>query len=272
MSPARDRSTTTWRSSGWPRFWAEKTMVYAQGVGPLTGNRARKWVARTLGRADAITLRDPDSAQLLESIGIKRPVTVAADPSFLVDPDLEAADRILAGRGVAGRELIGISLRPWPGMLDWLRPAAETLGQISEEAGAAAVVIGMQPREDAEVCGMVPGGVVLDELHGVRAIKGVISRCGLVVGMRLHALMFAASECVPFVPLVYDTKVASFAEMTGQRADVRVGATDPSVLADTIRQAWAGRADIARELRLKTEGIRDMAMSPARIAGNLLGR
>ena len=126
-----------------------RTMVFAQGIGPLTRSSARTWVARVLNKTSAITVRDLDSAQLLESIGVKRPVDLVADPAFLVEPDLEAADRILASNGLAGKELIGVALRPWAGSEDWLQEAARTIGRVCDELGARAVVIPMQPDQDA---------------------------------------------------------------------------------------------------------------------------
>ena len=79
------------------RFFGRKTMIYAQGVGPLIRKSTRRAVARTLNAVNLITVRDPDSKALLESIGVNRvPIHLSADPSFWVEPDLDAADRLLA--------------------------------------------------------------------------------------------------------------------------------------------------------------------------------
>src|SRR5690606_33587188 len=49
-------------------------------------------------------------------------------------------------------------------------------------------------------------------------IKGLLSHCQLVVGMRLHSLIFAAGTGVPAVALVYDPKVRNFMNTLGLSA------------------------------------------------------
>lgn len=57
-------------------------VIYGCGAGPIHTSMG-KWSLRFLCRfADSISVRDPQSKQLLESIGVKRPITIIGDPAF----------------------------------------------------------------------------------------------------------------------------------------------------------------------------------------------
>lgn len=243
-----------------------KTMVYAQGVGPLIRPGIRKGVAKAFNKADAITVRDADSTALLREIGVTREVRLSADPAFMIEPDLEAADRILSEAGLAGRPLIGISLRPWPGQDEWLASAAHSLAALGEELGAAVAFIPMKEPDDAAVG---DEGIVLRHGGDPRIAKGLIARCEMVVGMRLHSLIFAAGAGVPFVPLVYDPKVSSFSAEADQPAGVEVGDPDPDALVEAVRQAWGERQALAGRLSEKTAEFRRLAAISGEIAAEL---
>ena len=253
------------------QFLRKKTAIYAQGIGPLNNTGTRSAVGRTLNKTSLVSVRDEQSRNLLVSIGVNRqPIHVVADPSFVVEPDIEAADNALAGIGLGGKELIGVSLRPWPLVSGWLEKAAEGIAQACEELGVAAVLIPMQEPEDAVVCGSVAKGVMLREIGGVRAIKGLIARCDLVVGMRLHSLIFAASEGVPFVPIVYDPKVSAFASMAGMEDGVDVESLTAETMRNAVRLAWAQRASLGEQLKQRVADLRQLALEPGELVRTLL--
>jgi len=241
-----------------------KTMIYAQGVGPLQRPAIRAAIAKAFNRASAITVRDQDSSALLREIGVTREAQVCADPSFLVEPDLDAADRIISDAGLTGRDIVGIALRPWPGHDEWLADAARDITALCAEIGAQPAFIPMQEPDDA-----VFGDASATLRHGgdPRVAKGLIARCRMIVGMRLHALIFAAAAGVPFVPIAYDPKVSSFAADAGAS---RVELGDSTALAGTIRTTWQDREALARKLASRSAEFRESAMLPARIAANLL--
>lgn len=233
-----------------------RTVIYAQGVGPLIRPGIRRGVARAFERADAITVRDGDSKALLREIGVTREVHVAADPAFLVEPDSAAADRIIDEAGLSGKDLIGIALRPWPGYEDWLSEASEAIQHACADVGAQPAFIPMQESEDSEAC---QGAPVLR--HGGRpeVAKGLVARCKLIVGMRLHSLIFAAGADVPFVPLSYDPKVSAFAAETESAGGVQIG--DPvDSLHEAVREAWNQRDLLAKALSEKSRQLRETAL------------
>lgn len=244
-----------------------KTMIYAQGVGPLNRPAIRKAIARAFNRTDLITVRDEDSKALLREIGVTREIHLSADPSFLVEPDLEAADRIIGQAGLADRSIIGVSLRPWPASGDWVAQAATSITQVCEELGAAAAFIPMQESEDASIG---EGAVVLRHGGDPGVAKGLIARCELVVGMRLHSLIFAADAGVSCVPIVYDPKVSSFAIEAGLAAGVEIGSPDAGALADAVRQAWAQRHATGQKLAAGALEFRKRSMRSGELAAKLL--
>jgi len=246
-----------------------RTMAYAQGVGPLNREKVRVAVAKTLNRTDVISVRDEGSKALLESIGVKREVVVAADPSFVVEPDLKKADTIITQAGLGGQKIIGVSLRPWHGCEEWLRDAALITAEACDELGVRAAFIPMQVAEDSAI-GNGTGVPILRHGGDVRTAKGLIARCELVVGMRLHSLIFAAGAGIPFVPVIYDPKVSSFAAAVDMGQGVEAGSSKPDELKRHIVKAWEERASSKSKLISRTVELRDQALVPGKLAGKLL--
>lgn len=252
------------------RVFGKKTMVYAQGIGPLSGEGARRSVVRAMNRTDLITVRDADSKAMLESIGVTKLVHLSADPSFLLEPDLVAADGILDAKGLAGRDFIGVSLRAWQGS-DWARTVGEAIKSAAEEVRVPLAYIPMQEPEDSAMLSVLGHDAIgLTNLGGPAVVKGLIARCGLVVGMRLHALIFAAGVGTPFVPLVYDPKVASFAASVGQGPGTDIASLDAGVLRRSIVETWQRREEIASDLLDKADDLTELALQSGHLARTLL--
>ena len=125
------------------RLLRRRTMIYAQGVGPLVRDGVRRAVARAMNRTDLITVRDPDSKSLLEEIGVTKPIHLSADPSFVLEPDVREADRLLAERGLSRAALMGVSLRPWSGSGEWLAEAAEGVRLAAGRSGVKVICVPM---------------------------------------------------------------------------------------------------------------------------------
>jgi len=251
------------------RFFRKPVAVYAQGIGPLIRPWSRRAVARALEGVDLLTVRDTDSKQLLESIGVRMPIAVVADPSFVMEADLAAADALIDHVGLAGREFVAASLRPWPGAQREIDECATGICRACDERGLPVLSIAMQPEEDGGVS-RLPGAMTLDGSLGPDVIKGVLARAKLVVGMRLHALIFAAAEGVPFVPVVYDPKVESFAQWAGQPAGVGVDRATSEAMREAVLGAWDDRERLAEIARTRASEGRESALEAARLTAGLI--
>ncbi|MFN3649537.1 MAG: polysaccharide pyruvyl transferase CsaB [Armatimonadota bacterium] len=188
------------------KLWGKRTMVFAQGIGPLVRPAARRWTAETLSRVDAITVRDADSAELLQEIGVRGPsVEVTADPVFALEP--QVTERVTAA--ALHRPVIAVSLRPWEGVERILDPLATALGRFEGEVALHAWPL--YGAEDLPVCealaSRLPSMQVMRETLSPGEWMALAGWTDAVVAMRLHALIFAAARSVPVAGISYDPKV-----------------------------------------------------------------
>jgi polysaccharide pyruvyl transferase CsaB len=252
-------------------FLRRPAMVYAQGIGPLERPAIRRSAAHVLNRTRLITVRDTDSSALLESIGvIKPPVYVTADPSFLVEPDIEAACDLIDEHALTGRQLIGVALRPWMGD-GWLRAAIEGILDACEQLGVVPLTIPMQESEDLDISSRLPSGVMINGGGDAHIIKGIIAQCGLLVGMRLHSLIFAADVGVACVPIAYDPKITAFAGSIGRQPGMDVTSPDAGLLRDSIVNAWNERERLSAVIGGQAHLLREQALCSGKHLASLLG-
>jgi polysaccharide pyruvyl transferase CsaB len=201
-------------------------MTYAIGVGPLHDPENQRQVKENLNRAAALTVRERSAKKVLEDIGVEHEITVTADPALLLKPE-PLPPHTLAREGIDRKDrLIGISVRE-PGM------AAPDLNQEKYHALLANAADYMVERYDADIVfvPMEPKALDLQHSHAVMAqmlrpqratvLKGsyspgqtltLMQYFMFAVGMRLHFLIFAALQGVPFVALPYASKVVGLLE------------------------------------------------------------
>ena len=214
-------------------------MVYAQGMGPLSGGLNRWLTGRLVRGAAAVSVRDEVSKTLLAELGVpEERVEVTADAAALLDPvPYEDTAWMLPPREAGPR--VAFALREYPGCEGLVEGAVEAARVLRDEEGAQVVPLALHPGDEvvAEMLGSVKKGS--DPFSVVRVVE-------LVVAMRLHAAIFAAASGVPFVGLAYDPKVKAFAQSVGSRW-VPAEATAEEVVA-AVREAWEAR-DSEREAR-----------------------
>jgi polysaccharide pyruvyl transferase CsaB len=200
-------------------------LVYAVSAGPLQDAAARTLVRDTLTRAAAVTVRERRARQLLEEIGV-REIEVTADPAFLLEPGPLPAEALQREGLNENRRLIGLSVRE-PGAAapdidetHYHALLANAADYMVDRLEADLVFVPMEPRrKDTQHSHAVVSRMAY--AHRATVLKGeytsgqLLSLMGhfdFAVGMRLHFLIFAALNRVPFVALPYSSKVGGFLE------------------------------------------------------------
>ncbi|WP_035106907.1 polysaccharide pyruvyl transferase CsaB [Desulfovirgula thermocuniculi] len=254
-------------------------VFYAQGIGPVTTEAGRRLVRRVAERARLITVRDGESAAELRHLGVKRPpVVVTADPVLGLDPAAvggEKGEAVLAEVGAAGRPVVGVALREWPG---FGAEQEEALARVLDglcRRGLAVVFIPLHFPADLGVSRRVaarmaePAAVVSRALSVEEALSlfGCLHLC---LGMRLHALVFAAVFNVPLVGLSYDPKVERFLARINWRPPLPAGAFDFAALSREVEEVLAGHEAAREKLRLAVEPLKAQARLTPRLVRDLL--
>lgn len=266
------------------------TCVYAVGVGPLRTAEGQALTRAIMKVASAISVRDAASQDLLANLGIARDrIIVTADPAFAwTDPEAEVSMWMRPPDATRDRRpLVGIALRQWDVEVDpagWETAVARGLDRFLEETGGRALFIPLQwmegdrPENDVAVAQRVlekmKSRTAAEVLQGslshtekIRALAG----CDLMVGMRLHAVVFALMYGIPFVALNYDPKIVSLAMRVGQdHAILDLPGLTPERVARGLALAWQDRHKTAARLRHEAEHLRALALEDARRAVALL--
>jgi polysaccharide pyruvyl transferase CsaB len=258
-------------------------MVYAVSAGPLQDPAAQKMVRACLTRADVVTVRERRARQVLEEAGVHREIEVTADPAFLLDPEPLPPDA-LKHEGLSGRHrLVGVSVRE-PGV------AAPDIDERHYHALLANAADYMVDRFDADLV-FVPmerrvqdmqhsHAVIALMAHADRAtvLKGeyspgqmlsMVGNFAFAVGMRLHFLMFAALQGVPFVALPYADKVRGFLEDL-EIAMLPLERLNAGQLIAYIDRSWDMRRNIQARIDHALPGLQARARETHNIAVRLL--
>ena len=243
--------------------------LFAVGVGPLTTEAGRALTRAAADQAQAITVRDAHSQALLASLGIQvGRVHVAADPAFRLRPaSPDRAEAILraAGLDLAARPRMGLALRPWDVAVkpeEWEEQVARAADAFLREQGGTAVFVPFHGlsgalQDDAAVAQRVRArmaeaarAVVVDGSHTPAEKAALIGSCDVVLGMRLHSLVFAITAAVPAVALAYDPKVESVMREAGLPDQVlALDHVTADGLAALLARTYERRAELRSTLR-----------------------
>ncbi len=201
-------------------------MVYAISAGPLRDQHNRDAVRRALNRCAAVTVRDRHGERLLQDVGVEVPLVLTADPALLLKArDLPRDAMQNEGLGDKKR-LIGFSVRePGPAAPDldidhYHALVANAADFVVDRYDADVVFVPMERKKvDVQHSHAVAGKMkhagrtsVLKGDYDAGEMLTLIGKFDFAVGMRLHFLIFAARQGVPFVALPYANKIAGFIE------------------------------------------------------------
>jgi len=198
------------------------TMLYAGGIGPIDRPANRRRTAKVLRNVDAITLRDMESAKLLEEICPGKESVPVADPVFRLEGTAsDTAARILRENGISGENIFAVAVRRMK-KAEAVKLAA-LLDGIAVREGLVPVFISMQEPVDRRAAGQVrqlmkQPSVLLGECRKGSDLAAILRTTKGIVSMRLHALIFGAAAGIPLVGFDMDPKINAFMESVGSTA------------------------------------------------------
>ncbi len=249
-----------------------KTYVYANGVGPISKERNKCLTTEILDKVNFITVREQDSKDVLEKIGIKNPeIQVTCDPAISIAPgSFEDLNEILKKENIPSGNYAVISVRNWK--TDAYKEAIIKLSEyLRDEYALNSIFVPMQYKNDFEICSeCAKYGYVLKNPHNFEEIMTIAAHSKIVIGMRLHMLMYGANAGVPVIGLSYDPKISAYLSYLDQANVVDSENCGFNQLKDLVDKIMKNHSEITNNLCNKVEALKELQKTNANIAIKLL--
>lgn len=208
----------------------KKVVLHSVGIGPV-----RTWIGKRLCKvvsnlADIVTVRDPESKNILMSLGVDKGIEVCSDPVFLLGPArTERVDRLFFNNDLTNGLKIGVCVQD---LLFWSDDNKKALSEVFDHLivnnGAKVVFIPFGNYRDGwfhkgstdtvdvhaskRLASMMTWkSVIIDEGLNPQELLSVIGGMDLIISMRLHGLIMGISMNVPVIGVTYkqETKIAN---------------------------------------------------------------
>jgi polysaccharide pyruvyl transferase CsaB len=256
-----------------------QVMIYAMGIGPINTRLGKLFAKYALNKVDIISVRDKGSKKLLIDLGVKKsPIFVTADPAIIAPYETEKKNSVL--RVVDSNKkhnLIGIAIRPWFNSDELKKVIAEVADSLIMDLNSTIVFIPMEYGMDydisKEVSNLMINSPKIMKYSTPQHIYETISQMDLVIGMRLHSLIFATKAAVPIVGIIYDPKVDYFLQEINQsKYSINVNNVTYEDLLYLAKEAMSNRSLIEEEMRKHVEILTDKALFNVDLALTLISK
>ena len=243
-----------------------KTMLFANGIGPIKRAFNRRYAGKILSRLHTISLRDSESYEEVKALNIYKPnIYVTSDPAILLEPsNTTCIDHLIKKEGIPlNKPLVGFSIRKWADS-NYLDQIAKIADYCVEHFDAYPVFIPMQHPADFEISKdiisrMRHNASVIEKMYTPEVMLGLTGRLELLVGMRLHSLIYAASQSVPLIGLVYEPKVDAFLKEIEQPSVGSLDKLDGDKICTVLDEVWKNRSQIREKLSQSKKRLKIMA-------------
>ncbi|MEF3305145.1 polysaccharide pyruvyl transferase CsaB [Paenibacillus sp. GYB003] len=218
------------------QFYRKPTFIYAQGIGPVRRPLFYPFIRTIFNKCRYISVRDDESAALLSRMGIDRSrIEVVPDP--VMGLDLKEG----TFRSNRSRPVVGVSVRFWNKDRSELDGIAASLRLIAEQRPVSIRLLPFHLPDDTDASryvidrvGSLPGGSdigIKEEAVHPQQMLAEVNDCDLLIGMRLHSLIYAATRHVPLIGISYDPKIDQFLHRLGLTVAASTERFDPDVVA-----------------------------------------
>lgn len=203
----------------------KEIFLYSQGIGPIKGPFVRKLTKIVLNKIKYITVRDINSKKDLIEMGVTKPnIKVTSDPVIGVDkPSKDLGLKLIRKYNEnfdVNKATIGFAFRDWSDKEKLRKVLVETSNKLKRELDANIIFIPFHHEKDLEIINDIEDKldkevILIKDSYGMDEILSVIGNLDLLVGVRLHSLIFSAVNHIPMIAISYDPKINYFMESLG---------------------------------------------------------
>ncbi|MGN7762080.1 polysaccharide pyruvyl transferase CsaB [Paenibacillus sp. 22594] len=259
------------------QWMGKPTFIYAQGIGPVNRKLFHPLIKSVFRKCSYISVRDEQSRELLQSMGLDwNKIEVVPDPVMgLSLPE----DQVPSSKGAlspSAVQTVGISVRFWEQSRGELDAITEGLLKACKQTPLHLRFLPFHHSSDNEASRYIMqkleneisqyGGVVSiceDALHPQQMLREV-GECDVLIGMRLHSLIYAAGRRVPLIGISYDPKIDHFLERVGCQPIGTTSSLDSGKLTAEVLQLLSAADEWKLEREPRIASLVQEAEAPAR--------
>lgn len=251
--------------------YKKKVFVYSNGVGPINKRFNRNFTRRVLNKVDYITLRDKDSYDFIKSIGVNNQnIKVLSDPVFNLK---EASDESVRKKFDINKYTVLVSIRSWMDDEKLIAELSKFLSYLIDE-GKNIVFMPMQTPRDTDISERIAANLkstkIIDEKYPVEILMGLMKNADFIVAMRLHAMIYAIHQNLPFIGLSYDPKTETLLKDFDESINIDVDAINYDDLIKAYKYIKDNREAFISNLSAINEENKKKAIEASKLALELL--
>jgi polysaccharide pyruvyl transferase CsaB len=250
-----------------------KVIVYGVGVGPIETKLGAFFIKQLSQKAFRISVRDEQSKQLLQAIGVKRDIHVIGDPALYLAASNEKKESRCVQK-VAVTAVPYYNGKYWPTSNEqrysnYVTGMAQNLDQLIEKKNVTVTFFSTKYPQDVQVTKDIASLMkhsdrvtIIDEnLHP----DDIVSLCAshdLVIGTRLHSLILAVVAKTPIIGIGYHPKVhhfLTFIRQTDRYVSMEELGMEPTSIVQIVEKMEKKWLDIQQETIQIAEQMREKA-------------
>lgn len=208
-------------------------MFYAPSMGPFTNKRRNIIRRRLLNSAEMIVVREAISKEYLQSLNLKKDVTVTLDSAFQTPVDSEIyeeelrKDKELSDFLNTDKKVVGITITPLKGNPAYaqdkelrnkiLKCFSDFVKKLDKDGYKILFIPQLFGKANdykfMSECAVSENSYVMQPTHDCFFQQYVIGKLHMIFGMRYHSNVFSAKMGTPFVSISYEQKMKGFMEL-----------------------------------------------------------
>ncbi|MEA3423619.1 MAG: polysaccharide pyruvyl transferase CsaB [Bacillota bacterium] len=217
----------------------KKVIMLGNGFGPIKGKFYTSLTRWLLNKIDVFMARDEETKERLEKLGVESKIVLSADLAYY---NYKCKERLFSKKVI-------INIRPWENSDVIIKEMNKFINRLKEN-GYEVEFLSMQEGNDDLLLRKIDDKASFVD-NSIDAFLHEESDYYCMVGMRLHALIWAGIKDIPFISLEYDPKIKSYADMTNQLNCGNVNDIDSDKLWELFTQL-VDNYDEKKNLLIKT--------------------
>ncbi len=223
-------------------FFKKHVFCISNGIGPIIRESNKKQVAKVLNKVRHTTVRDFNSQKLLLDIGVKpEKVSVSADMVIAMTMQTPAIGMEIINKvGIKDRKrkLLGIAIRQKDFRNSERRDQLiEFANRLSENYSV--LFIPFYYKNDTKIYDDIHKFVhdhvyFINEKYNTDEFMSLLENLDILIGSRLHSLIFSLVAEVPFIGISYDPKIENFMDMIEMQPVCSMNNFDPDKLIQAV--------------------------------------